>query len=124
MTAGTFDQWLRQYGDAWINGNPEAVVDLFSPDAAYFETPFAPPMVGHDAIRRYWTEGAKNAQRNVRFEARPIAYDGETGFALWHATFERVASGSHVELEGVLSARFDPQMRCVAFREWWHRQET
>jgi len=105
-------------------GDPEAVVSLFSADARYFETPFDAPMVGQDAIRRYWTEGAKNAQRDVRFEAQAIAFDGRTGFAIWRATFERVPSGAHVELDGVLSAQFDARMHCLVFREWWHRRET
>ena len=124
MVTGTFERWLERYGQAWESGSPESVLDLFSERAEYFETPFDPPMVGHDAIRRYWTEGAKETQRHVRFSAQPIAFDGESGHALWRATFERVPSGSRVELEGVLSARFDSGMRCVVFREWWHRRET
>lgn len=118
MARAAFERWLRQYGDAWIGGDPEAVLTLFSPDAAYFETPFDPPMVGHEAIRRYWTDGAKNAQRDVRFEAQPIAFDGTTGHALWRAAFVRVPSGVQVELDGVLSARFDARMQCTEFREW------
>ena len=124
MVTSTFEQWLERYGRAWEAGSPEGVLDLFSEQAEYFETPFDPAMVGHDAIGRYWTDGAKNAQRHVKFSARPIAFDGEIGYAHWHATFERVPSGSQVELDGVLSARFDARMRCVVFREWWHRRET
>jgi len=81
-------------------------------------------MIGHEAIRQYWTEGAMSAQRNVRFSAHPLAFDGRTGYALWTATFERVPSGVLVELDGVLSAAFDEQMRCELFREWWHRRES
>ncbi len=124
MTTRTFAQWLALYGQAWEAGDPDAALELFASHAEYFEVPFAPPMVGHEAIRRYWSEGAKNAQRNVRFEARPIAFDGTTGYALWTATFERVPSGAFVELEGVLSAAFDREMRCKVFREWWHRRES
>jgi hypothetical protein len=124
MTAGEFEQWMLRYGKAWEAGSPEDALSLFSADAEYFETPFDPPLIGHEAIRRYWTEGAKNAQRHVRFEARCIAFDGRTGYASWRATFERVSSGARVELDGVLSAQFDSKMRCVVFKEWWHRRET
>jgi hypothetical protein len=31
---------------------------------------------------------------------------------------------AHVELDGVLSAVFDEQMRFEVFQEWWHRRET
>jgi ketosteroid isomerase-like protein len=93
MTLQAFEQWLKRYGEAWVAGDPDAVVELFSPNAAYHETPFDPPMVGAGAIRQYWTDGAKNAQTHVRFEATPASVNGRTGYAQWHATFERVPSG-------------------------------
>jgi ketosteroid isomerase-like protein len=124
MTEFDFRQWLDRYGNAWIAGDPEAAVGLFANDAAYFETPFDAPMRGPEAIRRYWAEGARDGQTGVTFEATVIAFDGRTGFAHWRANFRRVPSGSFVELDGVLSARFGADARCVEFREWWHRRET
>ena len=123
MTLQSFGQWLKRYGAAWVAGDPDAVVGLFSPTAAYYETPFDAPMVGAGAIRQYWTDGAKNAQTNVRFEATPITFNDRTGYARWRATFERVPSAVAVELDGVLAATFDDHMRCEEFREWWHRRE-
>lgn len=123
MTDTHFHDWLLRYGGAWEQGDPEAAVALFSPSAVYFETPFDEPMAGTEAIRRYWTEGAKDGQTVVRFEASVISFDGKTGFAHWTACFRRVGSGTFVELEGVLRAEFDDLGRCVTFREWWHRRE-
>ena len=123
MTLQAFEQWLKRYGAAWVAGDPDAVVELFSPTAAYYETPFDAPMVGAGAIRQYWTDGAKNAQTNVRFEATPITFNDRTGYARWRATFERVPSAVAVELDGVLAVTFDGHMRCEEFREWWHRRE-
>lgn len=124
MELDDFRQWLDRYGKAWVGGDPEAAVQLFSAAAAYHELPFEAPMVGTEAIRRYWTDGAKNGQADVRFEATPIAFAADTGHAHWHATFKRVPAGTFVELDGVLRARFDAELRCAEFREWWHRKET
>lgn len=121
---GRFQRWLDGYGQAWMTGDPQAAVQLFAPSAAYHETPFDPPMVGTEAIRRYWTEGAKNAQTAVQFEATLLWFDGTTGVARWRATFRRVPSRVFVELDGTLLARFDDEMRCEEFREWWHRRES
>jgi uncharacterized protein (TIGR02246 family) len=119
-----FSDWLRRYGDAWRAGDPQAVLLLFTDDAAYHETPFEPPLLGRAAIRRYWTEGARDGQRDVAFAAQPVGVDGDTGCALWQATFVRQPAGSFVELDGVLLARFAADGRCREFREWWHRRET
>jgi len=119
-----FGSWLHRYGEAWIAGDPQAALKLFTDDAAYYETPFEPPMVGSDAIRRYWTEGAQDSQRNVTFAAQPIGFGGDTAYARWQATFVRLPLGSFVELDGVLAVSFAPDGRCCEFREWWHRRET
>ena len=124
MTLLDFKRWLDEYGEAWTSGDPEAAALIFSPDAAYFETPFDPAMVGTAAIRQYWTDGAKNAQTEITFSAKVISFEGATGFAQWHATFRRVPSNAFVELDGVLLARFNDDMCCVEFREWWHRRES
>ena len=117
-TIHDFQLWLERYGQAWMAGDPDAAVQLFSADAAYYEEPFADPMVGSEAIHRYWTEGGKNGQADTAFAATPISVDRDTGFALWRATFRRMPSATFVELDGVLSARFDERMRCTEFREW------
>lgn len=124
MTPAQFDYWLRRYGRAWIDPDPEAIVAIFARDAEYHEVPFAPPMVGQEAIRHYWTVGARDGQRDISFETTPIALGCDRGYAHWRASFEREATGAFVELDGVLAARFDDAGRCREFREWWHRRET
>jgi SnoaL-like domain len=110
ITAEAFGDWLRLYGAAWIGRDPQAAVEA--------------PMVGLDAIRRYWAEGAQAGQRDVTFAATVCGLEGDTGCAHWRATFFRVPGGSFVELDGVLAACFAADGRCCEFREWWHRRET
>jgi ketosteroid isomerase-like protein len=70
---------LDVYGCAWEQGDVEAVRSLFAPDAAYYEIPFDPPMVGLDAITAYWQEGAASAQKDVRFSHRILGVSGDLG---------------------------------------------
>jgi len=123
ITTLRFEEWLARYGAAWRAGDPAAAVRLFTEDAAYHETPYEPPMVGHAAIARYWTEGAQQTQADVTFDATVIALVNDTGYARWQATFRRLPSNHRVELDGVLMARFVDDC-CGEFREWWHRRET
>ena len=119
-----FKKWLDAYGDAWQTGDAEAAIDLFSIDAEYYETPFDDPMVGSDAIHQYWSEGAGESQRDVRFLHEAMTVIGSKGFAKWQATFVRIPSGNPVKLDGFLQAQFDGTGKCSVFREWWHRRET
>lgn len=118
-----FEKWLEAYGAAWQGGDAGAVIGLFADDARYHENPFADPMVGREAIGRYWNAGAGDSQKDVQFTHRAVATTEGRGLAHWRASFVRVPSGNRVELDGFLMAEFDADGKCVIFREWWHRRE-
>jgi ketosteroid isomerase-like protein len=123
ITIDQFSKWLEEYGSAWQTGDVQSVVTLFAHNARYEETPFDAPMIGREAIARYWDEGANKSQKEIRFHHQILAVLGATGLATWQASFIRVPSGIHVDLDGVLAADFTPEGTCVRFREWWHRVE-
>ena len=124
ITLEGLKKWLDAYGAAWEAGDSQAVIELFADDAEYYETPFDAPMVGKDAIHQYWSEGAGESQKDVHFSYEAIDIVESTGLAQWRATFIRVPSGIHVELDGFLLAEFDSAGNCSLFREWWHRRES
>ena len=127
MDHETVRRWLDAYGKAWVDGDPEQVVALFTPAATYRETPFDAPMQGHDAIRRYWQAGAAEAQEDVAFSAQVWAVAGDTAIAGWQAQFARKATGARIALDGVFRLRFaqvGTALLCDRLEEWWHRRET
>jgi hypothetical protein len=67
------DRWLDAYEAAWATGI--GVSDLFSPDARYFIAPFRPPIIGPDAIERWWISQGESDTRWT-FEREVIAIDG------------------------------------------------
>jgi hypothetical protein len=82
-TMTIFETWLEQYGRAWIQGDPKAIVALFALNCRYYETPFDEPMVGRTAVYQYWVAGAKEGQEGVTFTASPVGVQGQTGIAYW-----------------------------------------
>ena len=124
LSSNKFEEWLDNYGAAWQEGDARAAIELFSDGAEYYETPFDEPMVGKDAIHKYWSEGAGESQTDIRFAYEVIAVLENGGLAQWHASFVRVPSGNHVEIDGILIAEFDDGGKCLVFREWWHRRES
>ena len=124
LTIELFESWLIEYGDCWKIGDSEGIRELFSDNAHYYETPFDDPMVGLEAIEKYWQEGARHAQKEVKFSFSGTAIAGNRGFARWSASFVRVPSEKSVEIEGFLEAEFTSSGLCSSFREWWHRKES
>ena len=124
MTKEQFTQWLQAYGDAWEQGDPDAIIKLFSPDTKYFETPLVEPLVGQTALYDYWTRGAQDSHTDITFSAIPLFVSKHQGFARWQASFTRKRTRRRVHLDGALFAQFDDSLQCTEFREWWHRKET
>ena len=126
ITTTAFAAWLNAYGAAWGNRDDEAITLLFTPDGSYQETPFDPPMVGHDAIRRYWVANVIKNQRDIVFSSEILAVTDTTGIAHWRSAFTRTANESRVELDGIFRCAFtwqDQRFLCTSLREWWHLDE-
>lgn len=127
MTEQDVQRWLDEYGRAWVDGDPDQAVALFTDAAVYRETPFDDPMRGRREIRKYWQEGAADAQEDVEFSAQVWAVVDQTAIAGWQATFTRNGSGARVELDGTFRLTFVVErgaLRCSRLEEWWHHRES
>ena len=127
MTERDVQDWLDEYGRAWVDGNPDRVVALFSATATYRETPFDDAMRGQHAIREYWQNGAADAQEDVEFASQVWAVTNDTAIAGWQARFTRKASGTRVELDGTFRLVFSGErdaFQCTVLEEWWHSRES
>ena len=127
MTEQDVQDWLDEYGRAWVNGDPDHVVRLFSDTATYRETPFDEPMRGRHEIREYWQNGAAYAQEDVEFISQVWAVKNDSAIAGWQARFTRRPSGARVELDGTFRLVFSNDrgsFRCRILEEWWHRKES
>ena len=123
MPMERFELWLHRFADAWRVGDPDAVSDLFAPDARYQDEPFSQPLEGVDAIRGYWEQGIRHSRRDVEFEAQALGVGDRGGLAHWRGEFTSAPAEHRVQLDGILLANIDDDGRCTDFREWWHRRE-
>jgi ketosteroid isomerase-like protein len=122
MTEQELRAWLDAYGRAWESNDPDAVMQLFTEDARYYETPFDEPFQGSEGVRSYWA-GATGSQRDISFSYEVLATLPHRGIARWSAEFTRLASGKRVNLDGVFVLDFAEDGRCRALREWWHASD-
>ncbi|HEX6207353.1 MAG TPA: nuclear transport factor 2 family protein [Actinomycetota bacterium] len=121
MTPEALRSWLDAYGRAWETRDPEAAVELFSPDATYRETPFDEIMEGREVIRQYWQQ-VPDYQRDIEFGYEIVAV--EPVVVRWWSAYTKISSGDRVKLDGVFLLEFDEAGFCTSLREWWHADET
>lgn len=122
LTEQHFENWLQRYGRAWQARDAHAFTDLFAPDALYYWTPLDDPLKGRDEIAGVFNK-AVGRQRDIDFGARVLYVEARLGAAHWSCSFNRVATGARVHLDGVLVVQFAETGKALSFREWWHSDE-
>lgn len=113
------DAWLRRYGQAWEQKDPDAAANLFAANARYFETPYADAFEGPSGVRDYWARVTAD-QQDIDFQYAVVTTDGNAGIATWSARFTTISEGTGLELNGVFLLEFDENRQCTLLREWWH----
>lgn len=119
LTHEHFRQWMEIYGRASAENDPRASANLFAENAAYYETPFAEPMIGREAIYDYWNKGAQDLKDKASsFEI--LAVNDNMGIARWQSQFTVIESGKRFSLDCLFVVEFNNEGLCQTFREWWH----
>lgn len=108
---------LETFGRAWQTFDGDLIVSMFTEDAEYNEDPFQPPMVGHNAIRAYWNEGAETT-RDVEFTVERHWVSGDTILCAWHASYEERPNSARTRLIGFMTWDMAPDGRIARLREW------
>jgi SnoaL-like domain len=119
LTSNALETWLASYGAAWETRDAAAAGKLFTTNARYHEMPFDAPKEGRAGIEEYWRTVTAD-QRDIKFESKVMAVNGNVGIAHWSAKFRVESTGAIIELDGVFELKFDASGQCSSLREWWH----
>lgn len=117
LTPGDGQDLFARFKQAWENRDPDAMLELFREDAEYRTDPFAPPLVGANAIRGYWNEVAAT-QDHVEFDAERVWVSGRTVLGSWHAALTRRADAERVRVRGFSTMELDEGGLIVRMRAW------
>jgi ketosteroid isomerase-like protein len=121
------DQWLAAYVEAWKTYDPDQIAALFADDVSYRYHPYDDPVVGRDAVVRSWlgeseAAGASSRDAPGTYDAEyaAIAVDGDVAVATGVSTYYDVPGGGVDRVfHNCFVMRFDPDMRCTEFTEWF-----
>jgi SnoaL-like domain len=114
-------EWMARYERAWRTAGTEPLAALFAADASYRAAPFAQPIVGHDAIARFWEAERDSAAEVFALEWQPIALDGDVAVARVEVRYAGPPERLYRDL-WVIVLNLDG--RCRSFEEWpfWPEQ--
>ncbi len=112
---------MTNYGKSWESLNPETILNIFTEDATYQETPFKEPFRGHEEIKKYWIEVVIAKEKHVKFRLGKLFVYNNFGLAEWSSEFIRNDNGEMEELKGIIIAEV-VNGKIKNLREYWHKQ--
>ncbi len=132
-------RFMQSYQRVWEGRDSPGFAALFTPDGCYFNTPFQ-VQVGPDQLIAYWNRIL--LQKDISLNFKVLSDKGDTGIAHWNVTYQvaseelfeiwAASTGTglpdrkpgdplpRMQLDGMLSGRFDPSGLAQKVRIWWH----
>jgi len=108
------------FAAGWSKGDVKQILEVFSEQAVFVETPFSEPRTGWDAIRAYWIDIPYN-QSEITVTTGEIYVAGPWFSTEFRAVFRRRRTGEWVEARGALFCETDGG-KITEMRMYWHRR--
>jgi len=131
--------FMAGYKRVWEGQDKKGFAALFTPDGRYWNTPFQ-VQTGPEELAGYWAR--IELQRDIALRYEVLAETPMGGIAHWHVEYQ-VASEElfaiwakstgtglpdrkpgdplpRLILDGLLTAKFEPDGRAREVRIWWH----
>ncbi|MFZ0091402.1 MAG: nuclear transport factor 2 family protein [Solirubrobacteraceae bacterium] len=113
--AERFDAWVCAYRAAWRAAGTGALNDLFTADATYQAAPFDDPVVGLDAIARFWEAEREGPDEAFQLSWEIIAAQDDTAVARAQVVYDGPPSRTYRDL-WIITLTTDGH--CSRFEEW------
>ena len=105
--------WIARYERAWRAPGTVALAGIFTEDVTYVPSPWAKPIVGLPAVRRFWETARGGPDEAFRMTSAIVAIDGRTAVMRVAVDYDDGQRWRDVWL-----LTFDDDGRCQHFEEW------
>jgi hypothetical protein len=110
---------IDAFGQGWSRPNIDQLMSVYARDAVFVETPFAEPLHGSEAIRRYWLDVPLH-QSEIVFSSGEIYGAGPWFSTEFKCVFRRKRTGEWVEARGAIFCETEGGL-VSEMRMYWHR---
>jgi hypothetical protein len=113
--AERFEEWVCAYEAAWRTAGTAALSDLLTADATYQAGPFDDPIVGLDAIARFWEAEREGPNEAFKLSWELITAQNDTAVARAQVIYDGPPSRIYRDL-WIITLTTDGH--CSRFEEW------
>lgn len=117
MKKSDFQMWLDKLGKAWVEKDPDAVLNLFDQTIKYFENVLDEPYIGKEKVYDLW-KVVPESQKDISFIGEILMTKGNIAIANWKAKFTKIMSGEIEEIDGIFLFELNDDGKCTLFKQW------
>ena len=110
---------MTKYGKAWENQDSNLILECFTKNGTYQESPLTKPYQGHKEIKKFWDNVVKKETKNVKFKLGRcyVSKDGKTGFAEWEC--KNIYKKRNTFMVGIMILKLKGD-KINSFNEYWN----
>ena len=112
-------QLIDLFGKGWEKAKVDQMLEVFGPEAAFLESPFAEPLKGIEAIRGYWQDVPYH-QSEISFTSGEIFAAGPWFSTEFKVIYRRRRTGEWVDARGAIFCETDGA-KITEMRMYWIR---
>jgi hypothetical protein len=118
------EAWVRDYVDAWLSYDPDAIGALFSVEAEYRYHPQDAPLVGRDAIVDSWL-AERDEPGTYHADYGVYAVEGDRAVVVGVSTYFRDETHETITAtyDNCFLVEFDDKGLCLSFTEWFAQRD-
>jgi len=114
---------MKKYGLAWETQDAKLILECFTEDGIYQESPLSKPYKGHKEIKNFWEKIVIKETSRIRFDLKRcyVSKDGETGFAEWEC--RNIQDFEEHHMVGIMVLKMEGN-RISYLNEYWNTKIT
>ncbi len=111
---------MKKYGKAWENKDTNLILNCFTKNGIYQESPLRKPYKGHKEIAKFWNEIVVNNTEKIKFKLGKcyVSEDGKKGFAEWECV--NVFKGKINKMVGIMILKIKGD-KIIYLNEYWNQ---
>jgi ketosteroid isomerase-like protein len=112
---------MLKYGVAWEKKDVDLILDCFTQNGVYQESPLSKPYNGHAQIKKFWENIVVKNTFDISFKLGNcyITKDSKTGFAEWECT--NTCFGKRSKMVGIMILRMKKD-KITYLNEYWNQE--
>lgn len=104
--------WLKHFKSDWENKNPQKVINLFTDDVDYYETPSQ--KLDYPSMKKEWR--SIKEQKNISLELQLFSSAERKHTVKWSLSYTK--NNERTELNGVYLIKLNKEGKCTEFWQY------